>query len=129
MKEILGRKNMSEVVNETIFQFPSIKFVCNIDKLCKDAGINLSELSNLTGIRYASISELNNSKKATLNLQHVLAIMVALRIKSFDDMFEMQFEDDVDAEKFEIDSVYYRKEGLPNSELNKILVNKERLGR
>src|SRR5690625_6565983 len=86
MDNITNRKNINEVVNETIFQFPSIKFKVNLDEKVKEVGLNFTELSLLTGIRYASINELKNNKKVTLNLQHILAIMVALRIKSFDEL-------------------------------------------
>ncbi|MFB1050383.1 helix-turn-helix domain-containing protein [Paraliobacillus sp. JSM ZJ581] len=129
MERITNRKNINEVVNETIFQFPSIQFRCLLNERCEEVGINLMELSNLTGIRYASVNELANSKKVTLNLQHILAIMVALRLKSFDELFEIYFEENKDSERYTMESDYYRNKGLPDSTFKKIEDNKIRLGR
>jgi len=129
MDNITNRKNINEVVNETIFQFPSIKFKVNLDEKVKEVGLNFTELSLLTGIRYASINELKNNKKVTLNLQHVLAIMVALRIKSFDELFEITFDDAEDAERFDMEANYYSSKGLPDSVSGKIEENRIKLGR
>lgn len=120
------RKNINEIVNETIYQFPSIKFVSKLEERIEEVGLNLTELSNLTGIRYASLNELKNGKKVTLNLQHIMAIMVALRLKSLDDLFELHF-DDSDKLLFEEESEQYRKEGIPESALERMKENKKRL--
>jgi DNA-binding Xre family transcriptional regulator len=124
---IKKRKNINEIVNESIEQCGEVKVKCLLQERCEERGLNLTELSNLTGIRYASLNDLKNGKKVTLNLQHTLAIMVSLRLKSFDDLFQLEFEDYNDSVKFEYDSFEYEKNGLPDSEYEKIKVNEKRL--
>lgn len=126
---MISRKNINAVVNETIMQFPSIGYKCNLQERMDEVGINLTELSNLTGIRYATLNDLKNAKKVTLNLQHVFAVMVALRLESFNDLFEITFVDADDAKRFKDESELYRKNGLPETELKRMEENKIRLAR
>jgi DNA-binding Xre family transcriptional regulator len=123
------RKNINEVVNENIEQFGQVTVVSKVGERAGELGLNLRELSLLTGIRYASVNELANGKKVTLNLQHLLAIMVVLRTKSFDDLFEIQFEDASEESRFDAEAEQYRSFGLPDSELERIKDNAERLER
>lgn len=123
------RLNINDVVNETIEQFGGVSVICKLQDKIEEVGLSLLELSSLTGIRYASLNELKNGKKVTLNLQHVLAIMMALRIKSFDELFMLQFDDEQEEERFdkEVDSIHVQEFGLPDTELAKIKVNKVRI--
>ncbi|MDF2010229.1 helix-turn-helix domain-containing protein [Priestia megaterium] len=123
------RKNINDVVNETIEQFPSIKMVCKLEDHLANLGMTLRELSLLTGIRYASLNEMKNGKKVTLNLQHVLAVMVALRIKNLNELFDTQFDDPKEEHNFCCDSDNYRLYGMPDSEFEKIKENAVRLER
>lgn len=125
------RKNINDVVNETMEQFGKVTVVCKLQNIIDDVGLNLRELSLLTGIRYASLNELKNGKKVTLNLQHTLAIMVALRVKSFDQLFELVFEDENEAARFdaEAEDIHVKQFGLPDSERQKIRENAIRLER
>lgn len=123
------RININSVVNETINEFGNVKVVCRLNNILENLGLNLSELADITGIRYASLHELANNKKVTLNLQHTLAIMVALRVPSFDSLFEIQFEDgEREAEyKEEVYQVHEAQQGLPDYVLNRRQVNKQRV--
>lgn len=121
------RKNINEIVNETIEQFGKVKVIPKLDERIAELGLSLTELSHLTGIRYASLNELKNGKKVTLNLQHLLAIMVALRINSFDELFELQFEDNRKTEQFNEEVEQYAEYGMPDSDLEKIKGNKARM--
>jgi transcriptional regulator with XRE-family HTH domain len=121
------RKNINDIVNESIEQCGEVEVKCLLQERCEERGLNLLELSKLTGIRYASLNDLKNGKKVTLNLQHTLAIMVTLRLQSFDELFVLDFKEEDDARQFETDAYYYEKNGLPDSEYDKIQVNAERL--
>ena len=123
------RKNINDVVNETIEQFPSIRMACKLQDRLDDVGLNLRELSLLTGIRYASLVEMKNGKKVTLNLQHVLAVMVALRIRNMSDLFDIVFDDAGEEERFVSDSEHYRSMGVPDEEMNRMKDNAVRLER
>lgn len=109
----------------------SAQLTHSVSNIQDEIGINLRELSLLTGIRYASLNELKNDKKVTLNLQHVLAVMVALRIPNIGDLFEFQIDDnDIEEKsKFHQDSSLYRTNGLPEKEFDKIKENAFRLNR
>lgn len=121
------RKNINEIVNETILSFGEVYVKSKLKDKLGELGLSITELSHLTGIRYASVNELANNKKVTLNLQHLTAIMIALRVKSFDELFELCFEDDNKAEEFEEEVEYYSSKGIPDSALQKIKENKIRL--
>uniref|UniRef100_UPI001CCFBCCE helix-turn-helix domain-containing protein n=1 Tax=Escherichia coli TaxID=562 RepID=UPI001CCFBCCE len=95
------RKNINEIVNETMEEFGQVKVQTKISERLEELGMNLVELSKLTGIRYASLNELKNGKKVTLNLQHLIAIMIALRIKSFDQLLTLNFMDNDMEELFD----------------------------
>jgi len=121
------RKNINEIVNETILSFGEVYVKSKLKDKLDELGLSITELSHLTGIRYASVNELVNNKKVTLNLQHLTAIMIALRVKSFDELFELCFEDDIKAEEFEEEVEYYSSKGIPDSALQKMKENKIRL--
>ncbi|MBS4224198.1 helix-turn-helix domain-containing protein [Lederbergia citrea] len=123
------RKNINDVVNETIEQYGKVRVICKLQDRIDEVGLNLRELSLLTGIRYASLNELKNGKKVTLNLQHLLAVMIALKIQSFDELFELQFDEDDAIERFEADAQIYKDTGIPDIDLKRIESNAERLER
>ncbi len=121
---IKKRKNTIELVNETINEFGEVMVSCKLQDKLDELGMTVMELMHLTGIRYASLNDLKNNKKVTLNLQHLLAIMVALRIKSFDELFELKFEEEENEKEFEEEVEYYYSKGLPDSALDKMKKNK-----
>ncbi|MEW9053836.1 MAG: helix-turn-helix transcriptional regulator [Neobacillus sp.] len=55
----------------------------NINQLLKEHGISLRELSRLTDIRHAALSELANDKRQNIHFKHLARIAEALGI---DDM-------------------------------------------
>jgi hypothetical protein len=124
------RKNINEVVNKTIEEF-DVKVNCKLGTILDEVGLSIRELSLLTGIRYASVNELVNNKKVTLNLQHVLAIMVALRITDFNQLFELEFEDvnEHDVYRNEAFQIHDKGAGLPDSVFDKIKANAVELER
>ena len=89
--------------------------------------MNLMELSLLTGIRYASLNELKNGKKVTLNLQHLIAIMIALRIKSFDQLLTIDFMDKEMEGLFDKEALKYAEQGLPEEKRELMRMNAARL--
>lgn len=123
------RLNINSVVNETINEFGNVGIVCNLSNILENLGMSLMELSDLTGIRYASLNELANNKKVTLNLQHVLAITIALRIHSFSDLFELEFEDAERGNDFAKESykVHEQNAGLPDYVLQRRETNKKKV--
>lgn len=129
MKDLHKSMKINDVVNETIEQFPSIKLKCNLAEVLEYRGMTLRELSLLTGIRYASLNELKNGKRVTLNLQHVMAVVVALRITDFGSLFEIDFGEEEEKQRFISESHEYDENGVPDSEFSRLKENAVRLDR
>jgi DNA-binding Xre family transcriptional regulator len=123
------RKNINDVVNETMEEFGRVVVQSNLSERLADMGLNLSELSLLTGIRYASLNELKNGKKVTLNLQHLIAIMITLRVKSFDSLFTLVFEEKDKEDLFDKEALEYLEKGIPDEKRELISLNAVRLDR
>ncbi|MFS0689963.1 helix-turn-helix transcriptional regulator [Sporosarcina sp. 179-K 8C2 HS] len=121
------RKNINEIVNETMEEFGQVKVQTKISERLEELGMSLMGLSMLTGIRYASLNELKNGKKVTLNLQHLIAIMIALRIKSFDQLLILDFVDEDKEELFDKEVLKYREQGLPDEKREQMRMNAIRL--
>lgn len=54
--------------------------VVKIKDLLKEHNISLRELSRLTDIRHAALSELSNQKRENINFRHIEKIADALQI-------------------------------------------------
>lgn len=121
------RKNINEIVNETMEEFGQVKVQTKISERLEELGMSLVELSKLTGIRYASLNELKNGKKVTLNLQHLIAIMIALRIKSFDQLLSLDFMENDMEELFDKEVLQYAEQGLPEEKREQMRMNAIRL--
>ena len=121
------RKNINEIVNETMEEFGQVKVQTKLTERLEELGMNLMELSLLTGIRYASLNELKNGKKVTLNLQHLIAIMIALRIKSFDQLLTIDFMDKEMEGLFDKEALKYAEQGLPEEKRELMRMNAARL--
>ena len=93
-------------------EFGQVTVQTKIAERLEELGMSLNQLSLLTGIRYASLNELKNGKKVTLNLQHLIAIMIALRIKSFDQLLTLDFMDKDMEDLFDKEALKYAEQGL-----------------
>jgi putative transcriptional regulator len=62
----------------------------NINKLLKKHGISLRELSRLTDIRHATLSELANNKRKRIQLDHIKRISEALNIKDIQEIINIE---------------------------------------
>lgn len=59
-----------------------------LKEIMKERNITQLELSKLTGIRQAAISDMANNRRDTINKDHFKAICKVLEIESFDDILE-----------------------------------------
>ncbi|CAM3923900.1 helix-turn-helix domain-containing protein [Mesobacillus zeae] len=69
------------------------KVKVNIDKLLQEYNLSLRELSRLTNIRHAVLSELKNGKRSSMHFSHIEKIANALNIDSVCEI--MEFEETV----------------------------------
>ncbi|MDI2585621.1 helix-turn-helix transcriptional regulator [Psychrobacillus sp. NEAU-3TGS] len=89
-----GHSLMNNIVMDTAGLLGEAYFTIKIDDLLKERGITQKDLAQMTGMRVGTISELVNGKGISINKVQLFALMAALRVKSIDDLYEMQFPED-----------------------------------
>lgn len=110
-------ENTSKEVFNHLIDHPSFTIKCNLTNVLKDRGLKLKELSDLTGIRIASLSELSNMKRSTISVPHILVIAKALRILDISELFEFEMHQSTRDEFIE-DRGYIDNYGvLPHQEI------------
>lgn len=61
----------------------------------KERNLTMREFSKMTGLRLATISDICNGKKQSLNLHHILICMLVLRITDITEIAEIVFPEDL----------------------------------
>lgn len=69
------------------------KIVVKIPELLKKHGISLRELSRLTDIRHAALSELSNNKRQNINFSHIEKIADVLVIDDIREIIDLTHND------------------------------------
>lgn len=67
------------------------KVVVKIPELLKKHGISLRELSRLTDIRHAALSELSNGKRQNINFRHIEKIAEVLHIDDLREILDLVY--------------------------------------
>lgn len=70
------------------------KVIVKISDLIKQRGISLRELSRLSDVRHAALSELANGKRANINFSHIEKIADALSISDIREIIDFIEVDD-----------------------------------
>ncbi|MGG4497660.1 helix-turn-helix domain-containing protein [Brevibacillus reuszeri] len=65
------------------------KVIVKIPELLKRKAISLRELSRLTDIRHAALSELANQKRQNINFQHIERIADTFEIKDIREIIDL----------------------------------------
>lgn len=81
-------ENTTDFVKSNLERFPYFTVRCKLGEVIKDRGISMTELSHLTGIRVATISELVNMKRTTISVPHLVVIAITLRITDMNELLE-----------------------------------------
>lgn len=81
-------ENTTDFVKSNLERFPYFTIRCKLGEILKDRGISMTELSHLTGIRVATISELVNMKRTTISVPHLIVIAITLRITDMSELLE-----------------------------------------
>lgn len=68
----------------------SKKVIVKINELLQQENISLRELSRLTDIRHAALSELANQKRQNINFSHIEKIADALKIEDIRDIITLE---------------------------------------
>lgn len=66
------------------------KIVIKIDELVKKHNISLRELSRLSDVRHAALSELSNHKRQNINFGHIERIAEALNIDDIREIIDLE---------------------------------------
>lgn len=66
------------------------KVIVKIKPLLKKHNISLRELSRLTDIRHAALSELSNQKRKNINFSHIERIAEALNIDDIREIIDLE---------------------------------------
>lgn len=78
----------NDMVMKNLERFPSFTVRCKLGEIMQDRGISTQELSDLTGIRPATISEICNLKRTTVSIPHLTVIAMTLRITDMNEILE-----------------------------------------
>lgn len=70
------------------------KVIVKIKKLLAEHDISLRELSRLTDIRHAALSELSNQKRENINFNHIAKIADALEINDIREIIDFEYHHD-----------------------------------
>ncbi|WNF05929.1 helix-turn-helix domain-containing protein [Brevibacillus borstelensis] len=65
------------------------KVIVKIPELLRKKGISLRELSRLTDIRHAALSELANQKRQNINFQHIERIADTFKIDDIREIIDI----------------------------------------
>ncbi|MED4619532.1 helix-turn-helix transcriptional regulator [Priestia megaterium] len=86
---------MNDIVVGTAGNLKDAEIIIKIDDLLKERGVTQKDLAMMTGMRVGTISELVNGKGISFNKIQLLSIMVALRVTSFSEIFEIRFPEEL----------------------------------
>ncbi|GAF13078.1 hypothetical protein JCM19046_124 [Bacillus sp. JCM 19046] len=97
MKYELNRSDNTEIVTHNLERYEK-DVIIHLHDVLKQRGLTISDLHRMTGIRIASLSELANARKYSVNIIHLVLIMQALRITDVTELFEVRFSAETKAE-------------------------------
>jgi len=72
-------------------QTPEINI--KLKQLLKEKNVTQKELAEKTGLREATISEIANNARTTINKEQIIAIMKALGVKELDKIIELNWHE------------------------------------
>lgn len=106
-------KSMSEkmqIFTKTM-ENSGVSFVFKLADRMEERNLTVRSLAEITGLRIATISDLMTGKKQSVNLHHILIIMVALRIVDMSEIVDIEFPDHK-KEEYAVESDVWVNEGI-----------------
>ncbi|WP_446899002.1 helix-turn-helix domain-containing protein [Clostridium sp. LBM24168] len=99
----MARKNIknlylsttSDEVKKNIENGGDVLVTSNLDVLIAERGLDYQRLANISSIRNMTISDIASCRKSKISLDHIISIMVALRITDIRDIINIEFKPDV----------------------------------
>lgn len=100
----------NEQIQENLDKFPEYRIECKLATILEDRSLTMVDLSKLTGLRVATISELANMKRTTINIPHLLVIAQTLRITDLSELYELKMSEET-YERFMHDKIEIDHQG------------------
>lgn len=101
--KVTPHKLLAPPVRKALDEFPDFVLKVNLLEICENKGISFRDLSFMTGLRTATITEINQGK-GSLNMNHIMVIAITLGITDITELirFEMPPEtrDDLEARRY-----------------------------
>lgn len=92
-------------------EYSGVSFVFKLADRMEERNLTVRSLAEITGLRIATISDLMTGKKQSVNLHHILILMVALRIGDMFDLIDIEFPEDK-KEEYALESEGWINEGI-----------------
>jgi transcriptional regulator with XRE-family HTH domain len=124
MKVDLHRLGGSEVIMGMIEKYPN-KVEIRLGEILKERGLSQGDLHRMTGIRVATINEIANAKKYSMNIVHLVCIMSALRITDVREIFNIEFDEEV-KEAWKEEMEHYEK-GMTHKQKQEVQENMNKM--
>ncbi|MED4285370.1 helix-turn-helix transcriptional regulator [Priestia megaterium] len=101
-------KGMNPIVVGTATSLKGAEVVYKIDDALKERKLTQKQLAAMTGMRIATISELVNGKGTNINYVQMLALMAALSLTSFEQIFEIRLPEEME-KQYQRESEYWKR--------------------
>lgn len=100
-------KKVNDLLLENLKAFEDVQIKIKLKELMDKYSLTLREVSLLTGLRQATISEVRSGKRQTINIAHFLLLIKAFRITDLSDIIDLEMNEDTrerfDRERAEMD--------------------------
>src|SRR5579875_786543 len=115
VSEILAgaHNSMNDIVVGTAGHIEDAEMIIKLDDLLKKRNITQKDLAKMTGMRPGTISEIANGQGTLFNKSQLLAIMVALRLTDFKDIFEIRLSEKTKKKYIEQSKEWVRDKDMP----------------
>jgi transcriptional regulator with XRE-family HTH domain len=105
--------------------FPSVRLVCHLGTVLENLGLTQYDLSEMSGIRLASINELIMNRKNHINKLHIVPIMLALKITDLSEIYTFEFDEEDTIKMEEQHNTLHNLGNIPEENLEIMEENKE----
>lgn len=114
-------KKVPDITKELVKSEP-IRITWHLKERMIERGINLKELEELTGIQGHTLSRYSNNKQSfsTVNIVHIIALMIALRLTDMTEILTIRADEDI-VPRFKAQSEEWQAIQMPPIEIYEIL--------
>lgn len=74
---------------DVLQEFPDIELKCKLLEIMQDRGLTFLELSELTGIKGAALSDFAKLNRSSISVTHIIILMSVLRLTDLSELFEV----------------------------------------